>query len=145
MLTFDSLIARTDTFKTMNCHCGRPKSYENCCGKLHRGEESAQSAEDLMRSRYSAFVVADVDYLMRTHHSLKRSLIDKDDIRTWTKSVKWLGLEIINKSYGEPNDVFGTVEFKAHFKEGLFRNKIHENSKFVKEKGKWVYLDSVGD
>lgn len=143
MITLESLIGRSETLEAMNCPCGRPKLYEACCGKLHSGKEDAKTAEDLMRSRYSAFVLAEVDYLMKTHHHLKRSLVDKDDIRAWTKSVKWLGLEVINKSGGEPKDVFGTVEFKAHFKEGFFRNKIHENSKFIKENGRWVYFDSI--
>lgn len=92
-----------------------------------------------MRSRFVAFTQANGDYLMLSHHSATRPE-NSDEIVSWAKSVKWLKLEIINKSGGAENDSEGTVEFKAHFKERGRKRFIHENSKFVREFGNWVYL-----
>ena len=123
-----------------NCPCGLSRSYENCCHKSHLSLNNALSAEQLMRSRYTAFTKANGDYLMKSHHSSTRPLSEKKSIVKWAKSVEWLRLEILNKTFGQENDNEGTVEFKAYFKERDRVQCIHENSKFVKEKGAWTYL-----
>ncbi len=125
---------------TINCPCGRPKTYAECCEKIHSDILKAITAEDLMRSRYSAFVLANGDYLMQSHHSSTRPISEKKEIIRWAKSVKWVRLEVLNSTKGTSNDNVGIVEFKAYFKEGFVTTYIHENSYFTKENGNWVYV-----
>ncbi len=122
------------------CPCGRPKTYTDCCGQIHQNQAKAITAEDLMRSRYTAFVLANGDYLMHSHHSSTRPISEKNEIVRWAKSVKWIKLEVLNTTQGSSNDNEGTVEFKAYFKEGFVTTYIHENSYFTKENGNWVYV-----
>jgi len=118
----------------MQCPCNPTKKYSNCCQKAHHNINSVTSAEVLMRSRYSAFVLANIEYLQKSHHSSTRpSKQEKREIEKWTKSVNWLKLEILNSS-------LDIVEFKAFFIENGSVSVIHENSKFCKESGHWVYL-----
>ena len=124
----------------MRCKCGSGKLYSNCCGVAHQALNTVKTAEQLMRSRYTAFTQANGDYLMLSHHSSTRPLAEKQEIVDWANSVKWLRLEILNTSKGLDSDTEGTVEFKAYFKEKGSQNFIHENSKFVRESGCWVYL-----
>ncbi len=127
----------------MNCTCGRDKSYNECCGLVHQSISNALKEEDLMRSRYVAFTKGMGDYLMESHHSLTRDLSQKNEIVNWANSVKWLNLEILEVQEGEENDMEGIVEFKAHFKERLRKNCIHERSKFLREYGVWKYFGIV--
>ncbi len=121
----------------MNCPCNPSSLYENCCEKAHQNIESATSPEILMRSRYSAFVLADIDYLQKSHHSTTRpSKLEKRELLSWTKSVEWIRLDVLQTTEN-------TVEFKAYFKENGILNDIHENSLFVKENGHWVYKSAL--
>ena len=128
---------------SINCPCGTGKKYIDCCAKPHQNRINARTAEELMRSRYTAFVLANDDYLMDSHHSATRQLHKKQERIDWAKSVKWIKLEILSTSLGAENDTEGTVEFKAHFKEGSQRKILHENSTFVREFGQWVYFGIV--
>lgn len=126
----------------MKCPCNPNKNYIDCCKKGHDTILAISTAEALMRSRYSAFVLADIEYLQKSHHSKTRpSKSEKTDTLQWTKSVEWLKLEIINTSKGSCNDIRGTVEFKAYFMENGLLNTIHETSNFSKENKHWVYVD----
>ena len=127
----------------MKCPCGTGKSYADCCAKPHQNRLNAKTAEELMRSRYTAFVMHNGDYLMESHHSVTRKQISKQEIIAWAKSVNWIKLEVLNTSMGGERDMEGTVEFKAHFKEGKIARYIHEHSKFVREYGQWVYIGIV--
>ena len=129
--------------KSKLCPCGRSNTYIKCCKEVHLDLNKAFSAEDLMRSRYTAFTLGMGDYLNRSHHINTRNESEKTSIEEWAKSVKWIRLEIISSTMGGENDQKGTVEFKAHFKQGLFKKLIHENSTFIKEEGKWYYLGSI--
>lgn len=116
-----------------NCYCGNDKTYKNCCEVFHKNGGKTETAEQLMRSRYSAFVLADGDYLMQTHHKSTRPLTEKKAIVNWAKSVSWLKLDVLEVTTD-------TVKFNAHFFENQKSDFIHENSKFVKEDGVWFYL-----
>ncbi len=124
----------------MNCPCGRNKNYEACCAKAHLNLNEAITAEDLMRSRYAAFVLLKGDYLMESHHPSTRPTEEKEAIINWSKSVKWKKLKVIRTNKGTASDQEGFVEFKAYYKQGIFAQHIHEHSKFVKEDGCWYYL-----
>ncbi len=124
----------------MNCNCGTNRPYEHCCQPYIKGKENAPTAEALMRSRYTAFTIADIDYLMKTHHASTRPIKDKLEIFNWAKSVKWMGLNVINTQNGGPSDTKGMVEFKALYLENGILQAIHEKSLFRKEKGIWYYV-----
>lgn len=125
------------------CYCGNLRSYNDCCGLIHKDSAQAITAEDLMRSRYSAFVMANGDYLMKSHHSTTRSLKEKKSIVKWAKSVQWVKLEILNTTKGMVSDNEGTVAFKAFYFENGSLQVIQENSRFIKENGYWLYVDAL--
>ena len=125
------------------CPCGRNKTYVKCCGMAHKDILLAKTAEDLMRSRYTAFTLGGGDYLFESHYSKARKLSDKKSIQNWAKSVQWMKLDVLNSTKGSENDNEGTVEFKAYFMEAGKLDTIHENSLFTKENGHWVYVDAV--
>ncbi|MFA8436217.1 MAG: YchJ family protein [Marinifilaceae bacterium] len=121
-----------------NCPCGLKKSYQDCCGSIIEGRRIAGSPEELMRSRYSAFVKQETDYLMRTHVAEYRP-VNSLEISEWNATVEWLGLEVLHTSCND--EVSGWVEFKAHFRENGKRSVIHENSFFRKEEEHWLYVN----
>ncbi len=97
-----------------------------------------------MRSRYSAFVLAEGDYLLKSHHSTTRpSSKEKKSIVRWAKSVQWVKLEVLHTAKGTSQDTEGTVEFKAFYYDQDGLQMIHEHSKFTKEQGYWVYVGEV--
>ncbi len=124
----------------MNCYCGSLKSFSKCCKRIHNDISKALTAEELMRSRYSAFVLADGDYLMQSHHSSTRPLKEKMDIINWAKSVEWIKLEVLQTSKGQREDTEGTVTFNAYFYNKGTVEVIHEKSAFIKENNYWTYV-----
>jgi SEC-C motif-containing protein len=89
-----------------------------------------------MRSRYTAFVVGDADYLARTWHARTRpEAIRMDQTLTWT------GLRIIETDGGAEADTTGTVEFIASFIEDSVHGELHERSRFARRAGRWAYVD----
>lgn len=125
-----------------SCYCGNPMGYAACCAKAHQDLQTVTTAEALMRSRYSAFVRADGDYLMQSHHPSTRPVKEKKSIVRWAKSVQWIRLEVMQTSKGQLNDMEGFVEFKAYFFEEGQVQVIHEHSRFLKENGVWLYVDA---
>lgn len=122
------------------CPCGTGKDYQECCGVFHSDISKVETAEQLMRSRYTAFVKANGDYLMKSQHSSTRRPEQKFDLVRWAMSVKWLRLEVLEVIDGEAEDDKGEVLFNAYYME-RFRNRcLNEHSRFVKENGHWVYL-----
>lgn len=121
------------------CPCGRttPKgqalSWDTCCG-LYHVNQNAPDAESLMRSRYSAFVLGDVPYLLATCHSSQRPVE-----LTLESGGKWLGLEI--KHHRVTGADTAEVEFVARFRVGGKAVRQHERSRFVREGGRWFYVD----
>lgn len=121
------------------CPCDSGVSFGRCCAPFHRGE-LAPTAERLMRSRYAAFVVGDVDYIVRTWHPRTRPETVSID-----PELSWTGLRIIEAQAGGAADTTGEVEFTASFIEGSGSSETsgeyHERSRFVRLAGKWWYLD----
>ncbi|WP_284292269.1 YchJ family protein [Luteimicrobium album] len=120
------------------CPCLSGETYGACCGPLHRRERDAATAEALMRSRYSAFTVGDAAYLSATWHPRTRPAsleLDAD--------LQWRRLDVVATSAGGPFDDAGMVEFVAHHRDVTTgeRGRLHEVSRFVREAGRWLYLD----
>lgn len=123
-----------------NCFCGTKLEYKDCCGAIHSGERKANTAEELMRSRYSAFVLASIDYILDTYSFGTRPVDQREEILLWSQSVEWLGLKVISTEKGRENDSVGWVEFKADFIEEGEKQIMHEKSFFQKENDAWVYV-----
>ncbi|MGY1827363.1 YchJ family protein [Blastococcus sp. SYSU DS0541] len=118
------------------CPCGTGLPYAECCGPRHDGSAPAATAEQLMRSRYSAFAVGDAGYLLRTWHPRTRPPeLDLDP------AVRWTGLEVLATSGGGLLSARGTVEFVARFRHGAADGEQHEVSRFEREDGAWRYVD----
>lgn len=122
------------------CPCGKLMAYESCCKIIHFDISQALTAEELMRSRYTAFTKGMGDYLLLSHHSSTRPLDRINEIVEWANSVIWQSLEVLNTTKGQAEDTVGTVRFKANFTLNGKADFILENSKFVKENGCWMYL-----
>ncbi len=126
----------------MKCYCCSGKEFEDCCQPFISGASKPARAEELMRSRYSAYATVAVEYLIKTTHPATRKLHDAGAIENWAKSSVWQKLEIISKTNGETKDKTGTVEFKAYFLDLKGQPQIHhERSNFTKELGKWFFVD----
>ncbi len=122
------------------CPCGSGRTYDACCAIAHKSLANVKTAEQLMRSRYTAFTQANGKYLLESHYSSTRPITEIHEIVAWAKSVEWKQLEVIKTKEGQELDKEGTVKFKAHFIENGKADVIRENSKFVRENGCWVYL-----
>lgn len=117
------------------CPCGSGRPFGDCCGRFMAGA-AAPTAEALMRSRYTAFVLGDEDYLLRTWHRSSRP-----DSLGLGDSPVWIGLEIRSSEAGGSADEEGTVEFVARYIAGGRQGTLRENSRFLREEGRWYYLD----
>ncbi|MDG2524106.1 YchJ family metal-binding protein [Stenotrophomonas sp. HITSZ_GD] len=122
------------------CPCGRPLAYAACCGRYHAGEP-APDAESLMRSRYSAYVRCDADYLLRTWHASTRPAELSLEAPAGARTV-WLGLDVQRAASTGPDTA--EVEFRARYRVGGGSAvRMSEHSRFVREEGQWYYLDAV--
>ena len=126
----------------MNCYCCSNKTYADCCQPFIDGKSKPATAETLMRSRYSAYVLKDVDYLLHTTHPSTRRFFDRESTKNWARQSAWQKLEVISIADGNAKDKIGTVEFKAYYLDSNSQPHIHhEHSRFIKELGKWFYVD----
>jgi len=116
------------------CICGNEKPFSECCGAIIEGKRRAEIPEELMRSRYSAYVKADGRYLVLSAIKENQYHDDAKLIEEFSLSVEWLKLEILNA-------VDDTVEFKAYYKDQNSIKVLHEKSNFVLENGLWKYND----
>jgi len=114
------------------CPCGSANSYAQCCEKLHHNQAYAQTPEQLMRSRYCAFVKQLTNYLLKTWHPSTRPMsLDLSD------SPDWLKLQVMSS---EQTGDKGKVHFRAFYKEGVDVGFMEEHSDFVREQGRWFYV-----
>jgi SEC-C motif-containing protein len=124
-----------------NCACGSQKEYSSCCQPFIEGKAKPPTAEALMRSRYVAFTLADVDYIESTTDTGARSTFDRDGTTQWAGKSEWKGLSIEKTVKGQPEDTTGEVEFIAKYNfEGVEQNH-HERSEFRKRNGQWFFVD----
>lgn len=115
--------------------------YDQCCGPFVKGTKKAPTAESLMRSRYSAYVVKNIDYIDRTQTHDEKEVFNKEEALKWAESSEWVGLEIKKTHKGESNDNTGTVEFIAHYNDKASGTALHhhETSLFHKNGGEWKF------
>lgn len=122
----------------MRCPCGSGDVYDECCGPLHSGAAVAPTARVLMASRFSAFAMRDEAYLLATWHSSTRP-----SSLPLSAGMDWVRLEMLEVVGGGPFDTSGLVEFRAHYRQPTGRGSIRERSRFVREDGRWFYVDAV--
>lgn len=123
------------------CPCGRPLPYDQCCGRFHHQKALPETAEELMRSRYSAFAWGLADYLLATLHPGRHRADERSALEQSFRDTHWEGLTVLNCTEGGPHDTQGTVEFIARFGSGQQRGQIHERSRFTRETQQWLYVD----
>src|SRR5205814_1717893 len=104
---------RPEEDPAMPCECGLGPSTEECCGRFLSDEAKPETAEALMRSRYTAYARQDIDYVIRTHDPKTVKDTDKSYAAKWAKDATWDDLEIVETDQGGPEDEEGVVEFKA--------------------------------
>ncbi len=123
---------------TPYCSCGTKTSLNKCCLKFIEGDQLPDDAQQLMRSRYTAYSHTNVNYLLSSwHHSTRPTKLDPNDVN----STVWTQLYILETKHGLKNDNQGSVEFVAYSKSNNTIRKLHEISQFIKENGKWFYVD----
>lgn len=120
----------------MPCYCDSKKEFSLCCEPFVSGAQQPSSAEELMRSRYSAFVLGESAYLLKTTTKENRHDEDEKLIKEFAQSVIWLGLDVVEVK-------MQSVEFKAYYKDALGVQVLHEKSNFIKEDGMWLYKDGL--
>lgn len=126
----------------MTCSCNSGFDFKNCCQPFLEGKVFPDTAEKLMRTRYAAYVTADIDYLEKTLAPESRSDFDKKSAQQWAKQAQWKGLKIISTDKGSPVDTVGTVEFIATYQQGNEGFDHHEVSQFRKGKDqRWYFVD----
>ncbi|MTH46300.1 YchJ family protein [Intestinirhabdus alba] len=124
------------------CPCGSAVEYSLCCGPVVSGEQAAADPSRLMRSRYSAFVMKNADHLIRSWHPACGAARFRDDIIAGFADTEWLGLSIFGQSTDEDGTT-GYVSFVARFREKGRTGAIVERSRFLKEEGRWYYIDGT--
>ncbi|WP_293602974.1 YchJ family protein [Polaromonas sp. UBA4122] len=122
------------------CPCGRadargqPLAWAACCGRYLDHDTPAPDAESLMRSRYSAFVRGRRDYLLATWHASTRPPQLELDA-----AAKWLGLDV--RAHRVLDAEHAEVDFVARWREAGRAIRLHERSRFLREQGRWLYVD----
>jgi SEC-C motif-containing protein len=120
------------------CPCGTTRAYADCCGRYIDGPAAALDAESLMRSRYTAYTLGRETYLLATWHASTRPGRLALALQA---PVKWLGLEVRQHAANAADPHHATVEFVARHKAGGRAQRLHETSRFVREDGRWFYVD----
>lgn len=123
--------------KQTDCFCGSGSSFEQCCEPFHQGKKLPQTALELMRSRYAAYVVCDVNYILETTIHRFRKYYSAKSIHEWATSSTWLGLEIVSFSENRVKFIATFLDEKKH----LVQHK--EDSTFEKLGDRWYFVDGT--
>lgn len=127
-----------------DCPCGSGREYADCCEVFITGPSEAETAEQLLRSRYSAHAVGAVDYIIATNHQDTRDSIDRAATEKWAAESEWLGLEIKKVVGGAEQDSQTQIEFVANYRDGRGRlQQHHELALFEKVGAQWFFKDAA--
>jgi SEC-C motif-containing protein len=126
----------------VSCICGLGPSTEECCERYIKGAEPAPSPEALMRSRYTAYVLGAIDYVVGTHDPATRDQVDRAGAERWSHEAEWDGLEI-QQVTESPDGASATVEFTARYRLQGRPVRHHERAEFRKVDGRWMFHDGV--
>lgn len=120
------------------CPCGSDRDYTDCCGLIHTGAAEAPTAEALMRARYSAYAMSDIDFLVRTMAPEVRPDLDPVEARQIADDAQWLGLDILDVVAGGADDAEGEVEYATKFRLNGQQRVHHERALFRREEEQWM-------
>jgi len=123
------------------CPCKSGKTFGECCGPIIAGTAKAETAEALMRARYSSYVTGDVLFLKESATKAVQEEFDQEASKAWSAAAMWHGLEIIRCEGGQKDDTTGVVEFRALYTANNEFCNHHEVSSFVKESDGWKFDD----
>ena len=123
------------------CPCGSGSPYTECCEQIISGGQPANTAEQLMRARYSAYVFALMDFIFESTHPDHRHDYDHAGTKEWAETAGWQGLEIIDTKMGGEDDSVGEVEFIARFIEKGNSREHHEAGQFKRKDGRWYFTE----
>ena len=123
------------------CPCGSKAAYDECCGLYIDQGKSAPTPEALMRSRYTAYTMANILHVDKTQRDEDDDPFDPAKAEDWAKHSKWLGLEVKRSWFDESNPNVGYVEFVARYEYKNKPERLHEISLFEKVDGEWLYVD----
>lgn len=126
------------------CPCGSDLDLNNCCLPFIQGKKKASTAEELLRARYTAFTLGEVEFILSTHHPRTVKEIKREEIEDWSKNSKWLGLKIVQSEKGKKDDQDGNIIFLARYQAAGKTEDHWEKSFFEKENGEWKFLDAQG-
>ena len=126
------------TENNQTCPCGSGSTFADCCGPIIDGTRESETAEELMRARYSAFVTGAIDFIVSSTHSRTRNEIDLDFIRDWSQNSTWRGLEIFETKNVSEDKAF--VSFEAQFTQKGEDHSHREKSLFEREDGEWRFV-----
>ncbi|MBQ5531685.1 MAG: YchJ family protein [Kiritimatiellae bacterium] len=124
-----------------SCPCGSGRDYSQCCGPIHDGIAKAETAEQLMRARYCAYVMKKVPFLGESMGEASRAEFDAQAAAGWCDAAVWHRLEIVSTDKGGKDDSEGTVEFRAAYTAGGRFCDHHEKAVFARENGEWKFID----
>lgn len=126
-----------------SCPCGSGVAYSDCCEPVINGVGPAETAEKLMRARYSAHVCVQMDFVFESTHPDNREGYDHKGTREWAEKADWQGLEIISANKGGRDDAVGEVEFIARYREKGILREHHECAQFKRHDGVWFFADGA--
>ncbi|UUW73642.1 YchJ family protein [Pseudomonas oryzihabitans] len=122
------------------CPCGSDRSLGDCCGAFHAGTP-APDAERLMRSRYSAYVLGLIDYLVTTTAPAQQEQLDREALAAWSLGSRWQGLQVLEHRPEPEDPAHARVSFVARWEDGRGAHRHEEHSGFVQHEGRWYFLD----
>jgi SEC-C motif-containing protein len=125
------------------CPCGSGAAYSACCEPVITGARPADTAEQLMRARYAAYVKMQMDFLLETTHPDHRTGYDHAGTKAWAEGADWQGLQIIATRQGAAGDTAGEVEFVARYGEKGVQREHHERAQFERQEGRWFFTDGA--
>ncbi|MBI4911590.1 MAG: zinc chelation protein SecC [Acidobacteria bacterium] len=123
------------------CPCTSKRTFDQCCGPYLEGRRLPETAVLLMRSRFTAYALGRVDYLLQTTAAEKRAGLDREELASYCKAVRCVGLKIVATEAGGAGDEAGVVKFHASLQHNGKRTLHVERSTFVREEGAWRYVD----
>jgi SEC-C motif-containing protein len=121
-----------------SCPCGSGSDFADCCGPIIDGTRESETAEQLMRARYSAFVTGAIDFIVSSTHTRTRKEIDLDFVRQWSETSTWRGLEIFETKVLNEDKAF--ISFEAQFTQNGEEHHHREKSLFEREDGQWRFV-----
>jgi len=136
-----TLLLQSFPMNSTPCLCGSNISFDSCCGRFLTKTEKTDTAEQLMRSRFTAFCLNDHQYLADTHHPNKRQPHKSNELDSSQTKTIWIKLDIHHTIDGLHHNNTGKVQFSATFNEQGEFFELLETSSFIKEKGQWMYVD----